>query len=71
SELIKDIKVSTIRRVLQLKLDSNPSDFKSVRKSKNLNSIHKELSEIVINENKNVSNVQVVRSSPKIGRNEP
>ncbi|AAU07010.1 preprotein translocase subunit [Borreliella bavariensis PBi] len=71
SELIKDIKVSTIRRVLQLKLDSNSSDFKSVKKSKNVNSIHKELSGILINENKNVSNVQVVRSSPKIGRNEP
>lgn len=71
SELIKDIKVSTIRRVLQLKLDSNSSDFKSVKKSKNVNSIHKELSGILINENKSVSNVQVVRSSPKIGRNEP
>ncbi len=71
SELIKDIKVSTIRRVLQLKLDSNSSNFKSVKKSKNVNSIHKELSGIVINENKSVSNVQVVRSSPKIGRNEP
>ncbi|WPM06141.1 preprotein translocase subunit SecA [Borreliella sinica] len=71
SELIKDIKVATIRRVLQLKLDNNTSDFKSVRKSKNVNSIHKELSGISINESKSVSNVQVIRSSPKIGRNEP
>ncbi len=71
SELIKDIKVSTIRRVLQLKLDSNSSDFKSTKKSRNVKPIHKELSGIVINENKSASNVQVVRSSPKIGRNEP
>ncbi len=71
SELIKDIKVSTIRRVLQLKLDSNSSNFKSTKKSRNVKPIHKELSGIVINENKSASNVQVVRSSPKIGRNEP
>ncbi|OJH15661.1 hypothetical protein ER70_01390 [Borreliella bissettiae] len=51
-------------------MDSNSSDFKLTKKSRNVKSIHKELSGIVINENKSVSNVQVVRSSPKIGRNE-
>ncbi|AHH06223.1 Protein translocase subunit secA [Borrelia crocidurae DOU] len=70
SELIKDIKVETLRRTLQVKIDVDSSNYKN-KKPKDVHATHKEFSGIVSRERDDSVGVQIVRNTPKIGRNEP
>ncbi|WP_445435836.1 preprotein translocase subunit SecA [Candidatus Borreliella tachyglossi] len=70
SELVKDIKVDTLRRALQIKVDVDPNGYKN-KKSKNISATHKKFSSIVSGKEDASSGGQIVRSTPKIGRNEP
>ncbi|AFI30935.1 preprotein translocase subunit SecA [Borrelia crocidurae] len=70
SELIKDIKIETLRRTLQVKIDVDSSNYKN-KKPKDVHATHKEFSGIVSRERDDSVGVQIVRNTPKIGRNEP
>ncbi|WP_024654103.1 preprotein translocase subunit SecA [Borrelia persica] len=72
SELIKDIKVETLRRTLQVKVDVDSSNYKN-KKPKDVHATHKEFMGIASEKrgSDNSSRVQIVRSAPKIGRNDP
>ncbi|AYE36045.1 preprotein translocase subunit SecA [Borrelia turcica IST7] len=70
SELVKDIKVETLRRTLQMKVDVDSSDYKN-KPLKKINATHKKITDFVSGEGDNARGIQIVRSSPKIGRNEP
>ncbi|WP_025406282.1 preprotein translocase subunit SecA [Borrelia hermsii] len=70
SELVKDIKVETLRRTLQMRVGIDSSGYKD-KKPKNVRATHKEFSGIASGERGNASGIQIVRSIPKIGRNEP
>ncbi|WP_024655635.1 preprotein translocase subunit SecA [Borrelia hispanica] len=70
SELIKDIKIETLRRTLQVKIDVDSSNYKN-KKPKDVHATHKEFTGIVSRERDNSVGVQIVRNTPKIGRNEP
>ncbi|AHH08115.1 preprotein translocase subunit SecA [Borrelia anserina] len=70
SDLVKDIKVETLRRTLQMKVDIDSSGYKN-KKLKNIHATHKKFSSIVAGERDNTSGVQIIRSAPKIGRNTP
>ncbi|UPA10348.1 preprotein translocase subunit SecA [Borrelia parkeri] len=70
SELVKDIKVETLRRTLQVRVDVDSSGYKN-KKPKNVRATHKEFSGIASADKGNTVGVQIIRSTPKIGRNEP
>ncbi|QMU98958.1 preprotein translocase subunit SecA [Borrelia sp. A-FGy1] len=70
SELVKDIKVETLRRTLQMKVDIDSSSYKN-KPLKKISATHKKFADLVSGEGDNHRGVQIVRSSPKIGRNEP
>ncbi|UER67353.1 preprotein translocase subunit SecA [Borrelia sp. BU AG58] len=70
SELVKDIKVETIRRTLQMKVDVDSNDYEK-KSLKKIRATHKKFSDFVSGEGDNSESVQIVRRSPKIGRNEP
>ncbi|ASQ28973.1 preprotein translocase subunit SecA [Borrelia miyamotoi] len=70
SELVKDIKVETLRRTLQMKVDLDSSGYKN-KKLKNVSTIHKKFSNVAFAKGDNASGVQIVRNAPKIGRNQP
>ncbi|QFP42152.1 preprotein translocase subunit SecA [Borrelia miyamotoi] len=70
SELVKDIKVETLRRTLQMKVDLDSSGYKN-KKLKNVSATHKKFSNIEFEKGDNTPGVQIVRNAPKIGRNQP
>ncbi|BDU63165.1 protein translocase subunit SecA [Candidatus Borrelia fainii] len=70
SELVKDIKVETLRRTLQVRVDVDSSSYKN-KKPKNIRATHKEFAGIASVDKGNTVGVQIIRSTPKIGRNEP
>ncbi|UPA16028.1 preprotein translocase subunit SecA [Borrelia coriaceae] len=71
NELVKDIKIETLKRTLQIKVDIDSSSHEN-KKIKNIRATHKEFSGIASSERAtNVSGVQIVRNTPKIGRNDP
>ncbi|UPA09538.1 preprotein translocase subunit SecA [Borrelia nietonii YOR] len=69
-ELVKDIKVETLRRTLQMRVGIDSSGYKD-KKPRNVRAMHKEFSGITSAERGNAAEIQIVRTTPKIGRNEP
>lgn len=60
-----------MKRTLQIKVDIDSSSHEN-KKIKNIRATHKEFSGIASSERAtNVSGVQIVRNTPKIGRNDP
>ncbi|BCR21594.1 preprotein translocase subunit SecA [Borrelia sp. HM] len=71
SELVKDIKVETLRRTLQMKVDLDSSGSYKNKKPKRVIATHNQFSNIAMREGNDVSGAQIIRNVPKIGRNQP